>query len=261
MQRASRGEAISNVDRLCFGHRGQLSNEFDELFRSLFRHAEHHIDVVRALALKAGGMSRGELVKSSGMSDGGGMTQTLTELEQCGFVRKFRDFEAGKGENLYQLVDPFTLFWLRFVEGNDAEGWWKSNYGGASQRAWSGYAFELVCLLHVRQILHAMEVLGVSHTARSWRSRRMGDGAQIDLVIDRADGVINLCEMKFSDGPFEITKSYEQQLLHKREVFARETQTRKALHLTLVTPHGLAQGRHQGVAQEVVTMSDLLWRP
>lgn len=252
---------VQNVDRLCFGNGAQLGNEFDELFHSLYKHADRHISVVRALAGKLGGLERGELGKASGVSDGGGLTSTLVELEQCGFIRQFHDFTRRSSDAVYQLIDPFTLFWLRFVENHDTRSWWSANYGSPSQRAWSGYAFELCCLLHVDQILHALLVLGVSHEAFSWRSKASKPGAQVDLAINRADGVVNLCEMKFSDAPFAISAAYERDLLRKRAVFVEETGTRKAAHLTLVCPHGVEDNPHRGVVQEVVDMKDLFWRP
>ncbi len=250
-----------NVDHLCFGNTAQLHNEFDELFRSLFRQADRHIRIVRVLASKASGMSRDELCAAAHMSDGGGLSTTLAELEQCGFIRRFGDFTKAKLGDTYQLIDSFTLFYLRFVEEGHTSGWWNANYGSPAIRAWSGYAFELVCLLHTKQILHSMDVLGVSHTASTWRSQSSDNCAQIDLVIDRADGIINLCEMKYADHPFAITKSYEQRLGLKRTVFARETKSRKALHMTLVSPLGVVNNTHRGAVQEVVTAEDLFWRP
>lgn len=248
-----------NIDRLCFSRNGQLKDEFDELFRSLFRHAENHIGVVRACARRESGVTRAELLAATGMPDGGTFTTTLAELEQCGFLRGYRDFSKRRRGEMYQLIDPFTLFWLRFVEGRDDERWWSVNRLGARVRSWSGRAFELVCMLHVPQMLKALGVSGVSVGVCSWRSSTAEPGAQIDLVLDRADGVVDLCEMKWvrSGEPYAIDKACSQALLCKAEAFANETNTPKTPHLILVTPGGTKRNAYQGVVSGEVTADDL----
>ncbi len=248
-----------NIDKLCFQRNGQLRDEFEELFRSLFKHADRHLSVVRACAGSEAGVERTELLDATGMSDGGTFTSTLDELEQCGFLRSYRRFGCGKQGELYQLVDPFTLFWLRFVEGSSDERWWSANRLGARVRSWNGRAFELVCILHVPQMLRALGVWGVSVNACSWRSRSADPGAQIDLVLDRADGVVNLCEMKWvgSGEAYAIDKAYSRALLSKAEAFARETGTPKALHITLVSPGGVKRNSYSGTAAAAITSDDL----
>ena len=248
-----------NIDRLCFNRDGQLRNEFEELFKSLFRHADRHIAIVRSLASRESGMSRADLLDSSGLSDGGTFTNTLSELEQCGFVRGYQGYPRDKRGEMYQLIDPFTLFWLRFVERQADEHWWSVNRSSAGTRSWNGHAFELVCLLHVPQILRALGVWGVSVNACSWRSESADPGAQIDLVLDRADGVIDLCEMKWmrSGEEYAIDRAYSQALLHKMEAFSQETATDKALHIALVTPGGVKRNSHSGVVTSQITSEDL----
>ena len=248
-----------NVDWLCFGRNGQLRDEFDELFRSLFKHAERHIAVVRACAKRESGVTRMELLEATGIPDGGTFTATLEELEQCGFLRSYHDFTQRKQREMYQLIDPFTLFWLRFVERGGDERWWSANRLGAQVRSWSGRAFELVCLLHVPQILRALGVWGVSVSSCAWRSASADPGAQIDLVLDRADGVVNLCEMKWvkSGEEYAIGKSYSQALLRKADAFVRETGTQKAIQLTLVTPGGVKRNAYRSTISGEINADDL----
>lgn len=246
-----------NIDRLCFAPHGALRGEFDELYHSLFKHAERHVSVVRALATRGAGLTRDELSHRSGVANGGTLTNTLEELEACGFVRKYREYGKKKNGATYQLIDPFTLFYLRFMEESKSERFWSENYGSGRTNAWEGYAFELVCLLHVNQLRAALGIAGVSYEASTWHSSKSDPGAQIDLLIDRADGVINLCEMKFSQDLYEITSSYEAALRHKAAVFARETGTSKALHLTLVCTQGVKHNAHRGVLQAEIDMDSL----
>ena len=248
---------VQNVDRLCFARHGALRDEFDELYRSLFRHPERHMSIVRALSTRLAGLSRDQIVGATGLPNGGSLTTTLEELEQCDFIRSYTDYPRATNGRLYQLIDPFTLFYLRFMEDASDERFWSERYLGGQANAWQGYAFELVCLLHVEQIRAALGVAGVSHAVSSWRSKSSDPGAQIDLVLDRADGVINLCEMKFAREPYAVTKAYDATLMHKLSSFANETRSRKALHLTLVSPCGAARNAYANDLQAVIDADGL----
>jgi AAA+ ATPase superfamily predicted ATPase len=248
-----------NVDKLCFSENGALRDEFSILYASLFRHSEKHVKVVNALGKKARGLTRDEIIKESKLQ-GGGLTHVLEELEQCGFVRKYRSFEKRSKYPIYQLIDSYTLFYLHFIRSSAANRhFWTSMTDNARHRAWSGYAFELVCLMHEEQIKHKLGISGVlTHTA-SWRSLNVSPGAQIDLVIDRNDHVINLCEMKYVRDEFVIDRKYDKTLRDRKDTFARETKTRKAIHLTLITTFGVKRNGYYGLIQSEVKMDDLFW--
>lgn len=239
--------AMQNIERICFSRDGLLRTEFDNLFHALFSKAERHIAIVKAIATKAKGLSREEIIELTGLANSGTTTRLLEELEWSGFIRTYRPFQKKKRNSLYQLVDFYTLFYLRFIQDSDPydKDNWRNAADSPAYRTWSGYAFEQVCLAHVPQLKQALGIRGViSHTA-SWRSSAAKGagkrGAQIDLVIDRRDHVINLCEMKFSLLPYTITKAYAAQLQQKLSTFREETGTLKALHLTLITTQGLKQ--------------------
>jgi AAA+ ATPase superfamily predicted ATPase len=246
-----------NVDKLCFSKNCPLKDEFSILYASLFKHSEKHVKVVSALGKKAKGMTREEIIKESKLQ-GGGLTHILEELEQCGFIRKYRSFEKRSKYPIFQLIDSFTLFHLHFVRPNTANGhFWTNMIDNARRRAWSGYAFELVCLIHEEQIKQKLGIAGVlTHTA-SWRSLNTSPGAQIDLIIDRNDQVINLCEMKYVNGEFTIDRKYYQNMCNKRDAFSQETKSRKAIHLTLITTFGVKQNDYYGLIQSEVKMEDL----
>ena len=235
--------AAQNIERMCFASDGLLRNEFDNLYRALFKNSERHVAVVRAIARKSKGMTRIEILKTTKLPDSGASTRLLDELEKSGFIRKYSPFQKQKREGLYQLVDFYSMFYLRFIENTDPvdENTWINMIDNPAQRAWSGYAFEQVGLYHIRQIKKALGISGILTQTSGWRSKQKTDGAQIDLVIDRRDQVINLCEMKFSLTPYTITKAYADRLMHKINIFREETQTNKALHLTMITTRGLAR--------------------
>lgn len=246
-----------NIDNLCFRRGGQLADEFDELYRSLFRNAERHLAIVRSLAGKKAGCTREELLGAAGGATGGTLTNTLKELEQCGFIRSYRPFGRRSRGTLYQLIDPFSLFYLQFVDARASDRFWQENYQSPRLNAWRGYAFELICLIHVRQIRHALGISAISADVSSWRSAEADSGAQIDLVIDRADRIIDLCEMKWSSAEFVIDKAYDRKLRERREAFLRETKSRKGARLVLVTPYGVRRNAYSGTVQAEVTAEDL----
>jgi hypothetical protein len=190
-----------NVSRLCFSPGGELCEEFDNLYASLFKNAAKHTLVVEALGKTKSGLTREEIKQKTKLSDGGCLTGVLEELELSGFIRKYTPFARKKKGAIYQLIDHFTLFHLAFIKDStigDPDYWMKKRETQAF-RTWRGYAFEQVCLSHVKQIQKAIGIAGVITNVESWRSERADPGAQIDLLINRNDRVISLCEMKFSD--------------------------------------------------------------
>ncbi|MDR1015035.1 MAG: AAA family ATPase [Coriobacteriales bacterium] len=248
-----------NIDDLCFAEDAPLKGEFAEVYSTLFKNSDSYIRVVEALSTKARGLTRNEIIAVTGLASGGGLTKILDELEFCGFIRSFPSFALDDNLCMYQLVDPFSLFYLRFMKARRPKNprYWSSNLDNPSLNAWRGYAFEQVCLSHTEQIKEALGVAAISTEISSWRSSKSVPGAQIDLLIDRRDGIINLCESKYSKGPFAVDAAYESNLLNKLSAFRSESRTKKAVHLTMVTTYGVTKGRHSGIVQAEVTMDDL----
>ena len=248
-----------NVDKICFSPTAPLRNEFDELYMSLFNNPHRHIAIIEALANKNSGLSRNEVCKAGGIETNGHLTEALRDLEQCGFIDRYADYTMKKKGAYYFIIDPFTLFYLRYMKDNDSqdEYFWTNNTDDGGRRAWSGYAFEQLCRLHIRQIKAKLGILGVSTSTSSWRSKDSSPGVQIDLLISRKDGVINLCEIKYAKHPYEISKDYAHQLERKKAVFAMETSARSALHITMITTYGIAKKGYFGVAQSEITLDDL----
>ena len=189
------------------------------------------------------------------------MSKVLDELEYCGFIRKYNGYEKKSKQAIYQLIDNYTLFYFKFIKKNENndEHFWSASIDSAMHRAWSGLAFERLCLAHTPQIKNALGISGVLSNIYSWRKEadENSDGAQIDLLIDRNDQVINICEMKYSLTEFSIDAEYERNLRHKKTAFIDATKTRKAVHLTMVTTYGIRQNSHAGIVQREITLEDL----
>jgi uncharacterized protein len=235
-----------NIQAICFEEGSLLRTEFINLFSSLFAQSERHESIVYAIAQKTKGLTRGEIIALTGLPNSGRTTQILDELEESGFIIKYTPFEKKTRSSLYQLVDFYSLFYLKFIKnmGKFEENTWVSSLDNPSRRAWSGYAFEQICLAHLPQIRKALGISGIQTSASSWRSSTLENGTQIDIVIDRRDQVINLCEMKFSINPFIIDKKYDLVLRNKIAAFKAETKTRKSVYLTLITTFGLQKNQY-----------------
>ena len=247
-----------NVDKLCFNKNSPLKDEFSILYSSIFKHSENHILVVKALAKKKMGLTREEIIQETKLQ-GGGLTTTLEELEQCSFVCSYNAYEKKTKERLYQLVDFYSLFYLNFMKNakQGSEHFWTSIIGSAKHRAWSGYAFEQVCMQHVVQIRQKLGIAGVVSYSAAWRSKKSEPAAQVDLLIDRNDGIINLCEMKYADSEFVIDKKQDENLRNKKAAFIREAKTRKAVHITMATTYGVKHNEYRNNIQSEITMKDL----
>jgi hypothetical protein len=248
-----------NVTDICFGQVGRLRYEYDNLFISLFSRPEKHEHIVDALSKKRKGLTREEIIAISGLPNGGGVSTAINELIQCGFVRMYKAYGQKSKGAIYQLIDPFTLFHLNFIKKyRDADGFfWQGFTAGGAHGAWSGYAFELVGLLHINQIKGKLGIGGVVTRSSSWQGDDNGQKAQIDLLIDRDDGIINLCEMKYANNEYTITADYDKKLRNRTELFRKATKNRQAIHLTFITTYGLAHNEYWGNVQSEVTMDDL----
>lgn len=250
-----------NIDKIIFAKNGKLSNEFNQLYASLFKSPEQYIDIVTALGKKKAGMTREEIIAATDKYSNGALSKVLDELEYCGFIRKYNGFDKKSKQAIYQLIDNYTLFYFKFIQQNENndEHFWSASIDSAMHRAWSGLAFERLCMAHTQQIKAALGIAGVLSNVYSWRKEadETSDGAQIDLLIDRKDQVINLCEMKYSLSEYAIDAEYEQKLRNKKSAFINATNTRKAVHLTMVTTFGIKANAHSGIVQNEITLEDL----
>jgi len=253
---------VQSIDKVCFSKKGLLSNEFDQLYSSLFAHADNHVAVVRALAQSRQGMTRSQLSEFGKLSNGGGLTKVLEELTQSGFVAEYFPFGKKKKEKLYRLIDEYSLFYLQFIAQNRYQGSnpWHHLSQTPTYKTWAGYAFEGLCLKHLEQIKQALGISGIFVQASSYYKKGTAseEGAQIDLVLDRNDHTINLFEIKFYNQPFAMTKEYADQLRQKMWVFQGNTKTKKQVNWVFVTSFGMTPNQHSiGLVLRSLSTDDL----
>lgn len=259
-----------NINKLFFSEGAELKNEFSNLYKSLFKQSDDHIKIVEALASKTKGLTRQELLKSAKVTNNGNTTTILQELESCGFIRHYEPFTTKRKQSnvrnnrvstntLYQLIDFYTSFYFNIIQKNIYKDnqFWISCQNSPLHNAWSGYAFEMLCLTHSQQIKKALEIGGIQSMVCSWIGSTEEGNAQIDLLIDRADKTINLCEIKYSEDEYVITKDNEKEWIRKTRIFREATKTKKSIMFTLLTSCGIKANQYSGRIQKQVTVDEL----
>lgn len=249
-----------NVDRLFFAPHGELRREYGRLYSSLFNNADIYMRVIEALASCRRGMTRKEIATKLKMQSGGTLTKVLRELCCCEFVRGYntREKKIKQKDQIYQLIDMYTLFYMSFCRQPSTDtALWTHLMGQPKQNTWYGLAFERVCLLHIEQIKRRLGITQIHTEYYSWRSKESAPAAQIDLLIERADNLINLCEMKYSQMPYSITKEEDMKIRNRMADFLTETGVRHGIIPTLVTTFGIRPNAYSAIAHAQVTMDDL----
>jgi uncharacterized protein len=252
------------IDSICFSQNGLLRGEYTQLYHSLFKSAEYHIAIIEALANKPQGLMRQELARSTKISEGS-LSRTLEELIECDFISIYYPFSNKKKTSIYKLTDLYTLFYLKFIQSNKkgADGTWTQLSKQNTFKAWSGYAFENICMVHEAQIKKALGISGVYTNTSAWKfsGNDAMPGAQIDMIIDRADQTIHLCEAKFTTGALAINKKMAEQLRTKKSIFRDATKTKKSIFTTLLTTYPALKNKYYlGEIENEITM-DKLFEP
>ena len=254
--------AIQNIQKICFSPTGYLRNEFERLFASLFSDYQKHVTIIRALATKRKGLTRTEIIKITKLTNSGKLTDILYELETSGFITIYGGYDKKAKDSLYRLTDAYSLFYLTFLEplGKNNHLDFTTLSDLPLWKTWSGYTFENICLIHINQIRKALSIAGMTSSIASFIARPKDGlpGTQIDLLIDRSDQSINICEIKFSTEDYVITKKDVNNLQTKKQVFRYHTKTKKHLFTTIITTMGVVDNSHKmDAVDQVVVLNDL----
>lgn len=250
-----------NFNQLFFGAQDGLRLEFDELYSSLFSNPEPYRRIIAALGDNRSGLTRDEIARSIGIESGGDLTRYLENLEECGFIRKYLPIDGGQTGGTFQLIDNFSLFYLQFVaqEKSRTGDYWTARISEGRKNDWRGHAFERLCLEHVAQIKRKLGISGVYTEVYSWyrAASRAVRGAQVDLLIDRRDGIVNLCEMKYASEPYALQKEEYERIQSRMKAYREVVGVKKSLHLTMVTSFGMVHNAYWNHVQSEVTLDDL----
>jgi len=261
--------AYQSIDELCFQKNGALVKEFGRLFAALFENSDSYVSLIRVIAQYHYGIGQAQLIKESKAPDGGRTIKRLKELEEAGFIIEFIPYGHKEKGIYYKITDEFTLFYLRWMEPNlktilkqdNGHGYWLAKTTTPHWKSWAGYAFESICYKHLTQIRHALAIDAGAQMG-SWRyapKQEGQEGAQIDLLFDRADNVITVCEIKYNEQPFIIDKHYAKILTNKLRVYQERSQTPKQLFLAMICAGGIKPSIYSEelVHGGIVTLDDL----
>ena len=251
-----------NIDETLFSADAPLKDEFKYLYASIFKKPDTYLIIVETLGKKKAGMTRDELIHASGLTNSGDLTRRLEELESCGFIRQYRAFGHSRKDSVYQLIDFFTLFYYKFlVDAPNDEKLWSNQINTPLINTWAGLAFERICMEHIPQIKRKLGISGILTDVSSLYCRANPDkgiaGSQIDLLIARKDQVINLCEMKYSNVEYTLTKTEDSRIRTRINDLILSSGTKSAVFPTIITTYGLTENSYSGNIQSVVTMEDL----
>jgi len=254
--------AAQNIDEICFKPQGLLRNEFDNLYSALFNNADRYEAIIFALSSSWKGISRMEIITKAKIKDGGGLTSMLIELELSGFISSYIPFGKKKKDTLFRLTDCYSLFYLKFIKDIPANETisWQSASQTQTWKTWSGYAFENICFLHIDNIKAALGIAGVHTNQYSFLAKPSEEmeGTQIDLLIDRQDNVISLCEVKFYNDELVLTKADADILRSKKSIFRHVTSTKKQIFIVMITTFGLAKNKYSiGLVDNILDMNAL----
>ena len=258
-----RGKSLAqNIDDLFFRDNAPLQNEFDNLYSALFNKPEQYMRIVEALSKVNKGITRDEISRKTGIPSSGELSKKLKELENCGFLRKYIPFGYKDKNSLYQLMDNYTLFYYAFLKNNSYdENYWENQINTAKVNSWSGISFEKVCLEHIPQIKMALGISGVHTDVNAWQCSSDPvngiHGSQIDLLIVRKDQVINVCEMKYCESDFIVDAGFIRDQKRKIADFVMKTNTKYAIHSTLITTYGVERNAYANELQSIITSENL----
>lgn len=264
LENLRKGESFAAaIERICFSPNGLLRNEYNNLYQALFNHADLHQEIVGVLATHQYGKMHAEILQKIGKRATGSYQRAMEELIVSDFVAETIPFGKKKRGALYRLIDEYSIFYHRFIKPNRkyTPGMCQQLAESQAYKIWAGYAFEMLCYKHVDAIKQALGISAVYTEISSLRvpNQAGNKGFQIDLLLDRKDDSINLCEIKFHSGPFTIKKSDYLQLIEKRQRFIDFTNTKKQVFLTFITNHGLVQNAYTSeIVDAEVTLADII---
>ena len=246
-----------NIDSLFFSSEAELEGEFQRLFKSLFKSADTYMEIIRLLSTNRDGFTRKEISEKLDVSDNGALGDMLEDLEQCDFIRRYNN---GKRQNggIYQLMDFFSMFHFRYGQRRVTdEHFWRNHLGTPEQNNWYGLTFEKVCIWHIGQIIRGLHLDTIAHEYYSLRSRESSPAVQIDMIIDRADGIATVCEMKYSKDDYRLTETEYRKIVRRMEVFGNETGHKGGVQATIVTTYALKDNMYSEISPVAITMNEL----
>lgn len=249
--------AAENIDRLFFDDLAEMRNEYGRLFQSLFSQPDKYMDIVKLLSENKKGLTRKQIAEKLKLPTNGHLGDMLDDLQYCDFVRQYSN--GNKTNNvIYQLIDFYTLFYHQFCRRPKTDRhYWRNTIGTPTQNTWYGLAYERVCMSHIQQIIYALRLDYIHTEFYSWRSKKSTPAAQIDIIIDRADGIVTICEVKYSKAEYVLLKEEYEKIMNRVEAFVRETKCKKGTQTIIITTKGMKPTGFSEISNRTITLDDL----
>ncbi|MCB9261377.1 MAG: AAA family ATPase [Flavobacteriales bacterium] len=251
--------AMQIIDDLCFAKDGLLADEYNKLYESLFANSSYHKNIIEELCSKNKGLTRQQLIDNSDFTSGGGFNRILEELIESGFVAKTLPHGKKNKDALYYVLDSFSIFYNKFLKNiRIGKETWLKQMNSQTYITWSGFAFERLIMQHTSAIKKALEIGGIYTEESSWIGEYNNEKAQIDLLIDRADNTVTICEAKFYNQKFALTKKIAADWKRKIEIFSNQSKTRKNITFCVISTFGITENEYSiGLVQSQLNLNDL----
>jgi AAA+ ATPase superfamily predicted ATPase len=194
------------LEPLAFSQDGFFKTEYDRLFASHFGKKPIFMKIIQTLATNPYGLTTGKLAKEMQVASGGTLCHQLDDLESAGFLHSIIPFDKPEGSKLrkYILMDAYVRFYHSIIRGSMKETTppntqFHAIMSSPRYAAWAGMAFEFLCMRHHKEISRILGFHGIPYTAGPFFQRKTLDtpGVQIDLLFERSDKILVLCEMKY----------------------------------------------------------------
>lgn len=257
-------ESVSQaIDRLFFGSSSEMRGEYERLFKSLYKSPEPYMKIIDLLCKTKVGLTRNEISKYLDGKSNGHLSEYLDNLEKCDFIRLYYVKDKSgkylkKSGGIYQVIDFFTLFNYTFLRRPTTDpNFWSHQLNTPTINNWQGLSFERICMCHIDNIKKALGISAIAAEYFSWRSEESKPAVQIDLLIERADRVVNVCEMKYCSGEYVLKKEEDLKIRNRIEAYKSESNTKCAVMPVLVTTYGLQKNTYSGNIRNVIVMDDL----
>jgi uncharacterized protein len=241
------GESAAQcIERLCFADGGLLKNEFDNLYASIFNTPEAHIRIAKTLAQHPYGMEKTQLLKQAKITNSEASTKILDELVANDYLYYMIPYGKKANRGKYILADFYSRFYFNFISNPKISNW-MSEIDSNTYKTWCGLAFEWLCHYHKKEILKGLGISGIRSYEISYLNvkddnRKMT--GQIDMLIDRADNVLNLCEIKFANDVYVLSKAEGENIRKKMWYLMDHLKRRKSIFPVMITTFGCEKNMH-----------------
>lgn len=250
--------SVQFINEQFFHPNGELRLEFTRLFQSLFDNYELHMKIVNFLSTHPFGKTQSDILAKLNLKSGGTFSKTLDELEKSGFIIFTPQLNQKKKDGVYRIFDEYCLFYLQWVSPLKShiidKLFWQKQFGKPKYNSWAGFAFECICLKHSSQIIKALGISGLTVQSYSFHNQK----TQIDLILDRSDRTMNLCEIKYYNSVYKMPSDEASKISNRKNILTDNIKKNRQIFVTLITPEKSEKNKYYlGTVDNEINLQDL----